>query len=334
MQNPRFVVMTGHLSNYPLSDVVGILRLQRKSGRLLIEYPGGPASLFFQDGELVDAQLNELSGLQAICVALGKPEASFNFNPLVKITRRSIDQSLQRVVSELFGCWDDSVLEIETTATANKSDSTKQIDPSAIHPSLPYRSEPLALPPYRSVTLQNRSILLMSAAGLMMLGLSTVIAVTGRFNNARAILPATEQTAQAASESAIVSAPNPVQAEIQTRAAGPYGLAKAIRTPAVSDRSHRKESGVPASNENESSRSEAAAPIPEDKPSSEAVSALQSINVVMQIENGRVLKASVANHKPGNDGYEALAMRIARQRRYPAKVTGEETVKISVTKPE
>src|SRR5258705_4604853 len=331
MQNPRFVVMTGHLSNYPLSDVVGILRLQRKSGRLLIEYPGGPASLFFQDGELVDAQLNELSGLQAICVALGKPEASFNFNPLVKITRRSIDQSLQRVVSELFGCWDDSVLQIETTATANESDSTKRIGPSAIHPSLPYRSEPLALPPARSVTLQNRSILLMSAAGLMMLGLSTVIAVTGRFNSARGILPSTEQTAQAASESAIVSAPNPVRPEIQTRAAGSNGLAKATRTPAVSDRLRRKDPGVPASNE---SRSEAAAPIPEDKPSGEAVSALQSINVVMQIENGRVLKASVANPQPGNDGYEALALRIAKQRRYPAKVTGEETVKISVTKPE
>jgi Domain of unknown function (DUF4388) len=334
MLNPRFVVLTGHLSNYPLSDIVGILRHQRKSGRLLIEYPGGPASFFFQDGQLVDAQLNELSGLQAICVALGKPEASFNFNPLVKITRRSIDQSLQRVVSELLGCWDDSALEIETTATANKTDSTKQIGPSAIHPSLPYRSEPLALPPARSVTLQNRSILLMSSAGLMMLGLSTVIAVTGRLNSTRKILPSTERTAQAVSANAILSASNPVQAEIQTRAAGPNGLAKATRTPVVSDRSRRQDSGVSASNENDGGPSEAASPVQEEKPSREAVSALQSINVVMQIENGRVLKASIANHKPGNDGYEALALRIARQRRYPEKVTGEETVKISVTKPE
>jgi len=67
MQNERFVVLTGHLNNYPLSDLVGILRHQRKSGRLLIEYAKGPATFFFQNGELIDARMNELTGLQAIC---------------------------------------------------------------------------------------------------------------------------------------------------------------------------------------------------------------------------------------------------------------------------
>ena len=52
----------------------------------------------------------------------------------------------------------------------------------------------------------------------------------------------------------------------------------------------------------------------------------------MQIENGRVLKASIANHKPGMDSYEALALRIARQRRYPATMSGGETVTISVSR--
>jgi len=53
----------------------------------------------------------------------------------------------------------------------------------------------------------------------------------------------------------------------------------------------------------------------------------------MRIENGRVLEASIANHKAGMDNYEALALRIARQRRYASKVTGEETVKVNVTQP-
>jgi hypothetical protein len=52
----------------------------------------------------------------------------------------------------------------------------------------------------------------------------------------------------------------------------------------------------------------------------------------MQIENGRVLKASIAHPKPGMDGYEALALRIARQRRFPATTSGAETVTISVNK--
>jgi hypothetical protein len=52
----------------------------------------------------------------------------------------------------------------------------------------------------------------------------------------------------------------------------------------------------------------------------------------MQIENGRVLKAAIANHKPGMDNYEALALRIARQRRYPTTTSGGETVTISVNR--
>ncbi|HJP93471.1 MAG TPA: DUF4388 domain-containing protein, partial [Pyrinomonadaceae bacterium] len=154
MQNPRFIVLTGHLSNHPLSDLVGILRHQRKSGRLLIEYPKGPAMFFFQDGEMVDARLNELTGLQAICVALAQPESSFNFNPLIQSPRRTIDPSLQRAVAELFGCWDDSALQIESTATS--------------------APEVLALPPAPPLLVRQRSFLFVIAAVLIVIGLSTV----------------------------------------------------------------------------------------------------------------------------------------------------------------
>src|ERR1044072_1912091 len=105
MKKDRFVVLTGHLSNYPLSDLVGILRHQKKSGRVLIEYAKGPATFFFQNGELIDARVDELVSLQALCVALPQPDASFNFNPLIQSPRRSIAPSLQRAVSELFRCW-------------------------------------------------------------------------------------------------------------------------------------------------------------------------------------------------------------------------------------
>ena len=165
--NDRFVVLTGHLSNYPLSDLVGILRHQRKSGRLLIEYPKGPATFFFQNGQLVDARMNELTGLQAIVVAMAQPEAAFNFNPLMQSSRRSIEPSLQRVVSELLGCWDESALQIEAMPVVA---------------AVAARPEPLALPPApaRSTLVQQRSVFLVAAV-LIGVGLSTVIAVTGGF---------------------------------------------------------------------------------------------------------------------------------------------------------
>jgi Domain of unknown function (DUF4388) len=262
--NDRFVVLTGHLSNYPLSDLVGILRHQRKSGRLLIEYPKGPATFFFQNGELIDARMNELSGLQAIVVAMAQPEAAFNFNPLIQSSRRSIEPSVQRVVSELLGCWDESALQIETTPIA-----------------VPARPEPLALPPAPSK--QQRSVFLVAAV-LIGVGLSTVIAVTGGFKGETpAPLPAAITQAPAS--------PPVTQPEVP---------AKTIRVPSVSKKKTT------------------------DKTDSE------SIRVVMQVENGRVLKASIANPKPGMESYEAMALRIARQRRFAPTVNGGETVTITV----
>jgi Domain of unknown function (DUF4388) len=286
MQNNRFVVLTGHLSNYPLSDLVGILRHQQKSGRLLIEYAKGPATFFFQNGELVDARMNELIGLQAICVALAQPEASFNFNPLIQSPRRSIESSLQRAVSELFGCWEESTIQIE----------------GAVAP----RAEVLALPPgpaphAPASLVRQRSMILVAAAVMIVIGLSTAIAVTRAFkNNQVADAPLPQTTAPAATLAVQVQPPG--------RQPAPAAVAKSIRAP-----SERKE---------EKRAKPESGPEPEQSP--------QAIKVVMQIENGRVLKAAVANHKPGMDSYEALALRIARQRRYPVTLTGGESVTINV----
>jgi hypothetical protein len=260
MQNDRFVVLTGHLNNYPLSDLVGILRHQRKSGRLLIEYPKGPATFFFQNGELVDARMNELNGLQAIVVAMAQPEAAFNFNPLIQTPRRSIEPSFQRVVSELLGCWDESALQIEAKPITH-----------------------LALPPAPPV--QRRSTLLIAAV-LIGVGLSTVIAVTQGFKAEVATAP--------------IATPVVQQIPVSQPTAQPEPAAKPIRVPSVSPKRTTNKTDP------------------------------ESIKVVMQIENGRVLNASIANRRPGMESYEALALRIARQRRYAPTVNGGETVTITV----
>jgi hypothetical protein len=280
MQNNRFIVLTGHLSNYPLSDLVGILRHQKKTGRLLIEYPKGPAMFFFQEGELIDARMNDLVGLQAICVALAQPDAAFNFNPLIPATRRSIEPSLQRAVSELFGCWDESALQIETTA-------------AAATPVLSRQPEPLALPPAPPSALRQRPLLFMAAAVLIGVGLSTVIAVTGGFS--------ANPPAAAAEAPQMIAPQNP----------SPPVLSVQPGRPLVSSAKPK--------------------PRPKASNTDNTDQKLQSIKVDMQIENGRVLKASVANHKPGMESYEALALRIARQRRYATTVTGGQTVTISVS---
>ena len=59
----------------------------------------------------------------------------------------------------------------------------------------------------------------------------------------------------------------------------------------------------------------------------------QAITVVMEVENGLVTFASVKNHRQGLEGYEASALRLARQRRYPSNKTGQEFVVVRVTPP-
>lgn len=288
MQNERFVVLTGHLSNYPLSDLVGILRHQRKSGRLLIEYAKGPATFFFQNGELIDARMNELTGLQAICVALAQPEASFNFNPLIQSSRRSIEASLQRAVAELFGCWDESYAQIEATVAP--------------------QPEVLALPPAPPVIVRKRSLFLIAAVILMVIAVSIVTAVIGGLNN-NAAAETTAQPGQA-----------PVAAVVTEPEAPKASVVKPNRT------ERKEEKRVKPEVKTETPAVAEAQPVKEPEQTS------QSIKVVMQIENGRVLKASIANPRPGMDSYEALALRIARQRRYAATVNGGQTVSIDVNR--
>jgi len=237
-------------------------------------------------------------------VALAQPDASFNFNPLILAPRRTIDASLHRAVSELFGCWDESALQIETSA----SEDEPALPPTATAPRTltGRRSELLALPPGPTVLVQRRSVLLIAAAVVTVIGLSTAIAVTGGFKNNQIAATPLQQS-------------QPQSAPIATSAEAPKSV---VAASVKSNRSERREEKRNKQSEKTTSEAVAAATEPEQSS--------QAIKVVMQIENGRVLKASIANPKPGMDSYEALALRIARQRRYPATVTGGETVTISV----
>ena len=349
MQHSRFLVLTGHLNDYPLSDLVGILRHQQKTGRLLIEYPNSPASFFFNEGELVDAQLDNLSGLQAICVALAQPPSSFNFNPLIRPTRRSIEHSLQKVVSELLGCWGENEIEVEMIETRGRLHQPALLESSpALLAAAPRMdtdrtSTFLALPPAPANRF-SRPVLAMGAAGLLLLGLSTVIAVTGAFGSRgfSSAVPAPShqvrdeppKSSEGQSQNPKIEFPNTsrVQRTIAKGRDATLGLAQT--TPQESRNAVNKK-------EIESAEQTGAA-ISTAKPdtktreqqTSAATAEIHSVKVVLQIEGGRVTQASIANHRSGMEAYEALALRIARQRRYPSKGATQEMVSIRVSPPE
>jgi hypothetical protein len=280
MQGTSFLALTGHLNDYPLCDLIGILRHQRKTGRLLIEYAISPCSLYFVDGNLVDAQLNSMGGLQAVLVALSQPNASFNFNPLIQPPRHSINESSQKVILELLGCWDEKTIDVKAAEGKGKAfQATSQpMSATPLEPepeALPKAKEVLALPP-SSVELaarrRNRRVLIASAVISLLVSLVTVVAIT-------------------------------------------RWLVKRDIAAALSEAASGSNAGASRSGD-------------------VAGTSAQTIKVIVRVEKGRVSQAFVEEHHPGMEAYEALAMRVARERRYSATASGQETVAIRINSPD
>jgi len=345
MQNNRFVVLMGHLNEYPLSDLINILSHQRKSGRLLIEYPGTPASFYFEEGKVFDVQIGTLSGLQAVCVAMAQPDSPFNFNPLIRASQRSIDNSQQRIVSELFGCWDESPLQIDVVPTVPERPTIElpAAQEVAVDTPLVNGREVLALPAFVPQVRQNRTNRAMAAAGLMMLGISSVIAVTGGFQKKVPPVGVGASNTESAPRTIPASLNQPIPSSVASKIlTSQNDFRKSKEATSLTRRVRQDDDKTGADSENTAHAGTATVPSePSHTPSAPDKSGpggnaanVQWVDVVMRVENGRVLQAAIANHKSGVDGYEALALRIARQRRYPTTANGQETVRIRVGRPE
>jgi Domain of unknown function (DUF4388) len=341
MQPSRFSVLTGHLNDYPLADLVGILRHQHKTGRLLIEYNKGPGMFFFRDGQLVDAQLDKLVGLQALCVALAQPPAAFNFNPLIQPSRRTIEQSMQRIVSELLGCWDENAIDVGNSARETEKISSGSAVPNPAlltaaplpHPEAALTAAPnlLALPPAPQKSFSS-PIAVMAAAGLLMLGISTLIGVSGKLRSTASTAAPAAAMHLPVAEASVSSNHEPTKPEIRSDSKSHRQSARSTDkdTRPSNHADTRAALNTDVNHSETSADSGVSRSVEEPKASPGGA---RAVKVVLQIENGRVTQASIGNHKPGMDAYEALALRIARQRRYPTKSAGQQTIMISVDQP-
>jgi hypothetical protein len=209
----------------------------------------------------------------------------------------------------------------------------KNADPEPAPPAatLPaYEVERLALP--AAVVSSSRrpaSLFVMTAAGLATLGVSTAIALSGGFRTSqdKKIAPSVvERSAKSAitdpvsdSQQHTSAAKNATEGS-SARSRSKLNYETSSQSTRTSERKNERVNGVVGEVQKPTNVEESS---PKSNP--------ESVTVVMEIENGRVLRASIANPKPGLDSYEALALRIARQRRYSSQQSGRETVKIKVS---
>ncbi|HKR00143.1 MAG TPA: DUF4388 domain-containing protein, partial [Pyrinomonadaceae bacterium] len=94
------MALSGQLSDLSLAELIEFFCNQRKTGRLKVAYELTPGYFYFDRGDLVDAKIGSLNGIEAIYYALTLANASFKFSPAFEPTRRTIHQPWTQVTLE------------------------------------------------------------------------------------------------------------------------------------------------------------------------------------------------------------------------------------------
>src|ERR1044071_10189168 len=94
------MALSGQLSDLSLAELIEFFCNQRKTGRLKVAYQLTPGYFYFDRGDLVDARVGSLNGVEAIYYALTLANASFKFSPSFEATRRTIHQPWTQVTLE------------------------------------------------------------------------------------------------------------------------------------------------------------------------------------------------------------------------------------------
>ena len=364
MRHKNFIVLTGHLDEVSLADLIRSLHARGKSGRLQVEYPESPGLFYFEEGRLVDARLGDLRGPEALYLSLTLPGASFNFNPLVKPPEQTFSRHEQRHVQELLeGARARGATEVAIPTAGGAVAPLKGTPPASISRTEQPADTGLALA--RATTegvldrlshlemvlaqhsrrfSRERSVYAVVIAFLLLLTIGAHL-LTRKPNVTEATTAAVVSTAPPeshggnatradaeASQPVGVDAPRQeegARAEPERRAGQATDGAK-LKAAASVIKPTKPSAPAPPSAEQaaQASVEQGAQGSPgRERPGGGAEHVVQ---VSMKVEQGRVVEAAVKNPRAGMASYEALALRLARQRRYPDAFNGPDTLQLKV----
>jgi hypothetical protein len=324
LERPQFVVLTGHLDDQSLPDIIRTLRVQHKSGRLQVEYPDTPGAFFFEDGQMVAAQLGALRDVEALYAALELRGASFNFNPLVRPPERSIDKQGQKFIQDLVEvprreALSEIKLAREDLTTSTPLASASQPAPLQL---MPVPAELMAPVVERLNAVEaaiisasrrfSRERLIYTLVISFLVGLMLVTALQfayGPFFAGPAVATAPVNKEQT------VAAP----AEMARNAAAQAAVAPNNAQPAPTQAQPAEASATTAGDAQQTGAESAA--------HTEYV-----VRVRLRVKNGQVTGARVLNSRAAASESEARALKLAMQHQYAANFTGSDTLKITVAR--
>lgn len=330
------MALSGQLSDLSLAELIEFFCNQRKTGRLKVAYERAPGYFYFDRGDLVDAKIGSLNGIEAIYYALTLANASFKFSPAFEPTRRSIHQPWTQVTLEGLRRLDEGIKPKEPTVEEGLSLAE---DPDGVNESAVEVEYDSNSPLPMSLTVDNAgsggrsSKMVFAAVAVAVIALVAVIGIpAGWYGKGKAAVAA--QPAQPAPEAQTsneqASQVEPAQAEQAAADPGSADAATLNDANALAARRAR-EAKERARLAEAAAAKQAAAANPAVAPASVADAAKKpdaakpgpkmiSVQVTYD-EAGRVTQTS------GGDG---TAQRIARQKRFPAGKAGTTTITIPI----
>jgi hypothetical protein len=311
------MALTGHLSDLSLSELIEFFCNQRKSGRLKVLYPQGAGYFYLQAGSVVDARIGVLHGIDAVYYALTLPNAEFEFSVDAQTEKRTINQPWTQVVLEGLRRLDENIAP-GVAFPPEYVDEPDELQPAVNDAETSAQVEKSFAPAFLNLgkdQISRRKPVFIGAAAVAVLAIVAVIGVPAGWYSTKkaAAAPAAEvvNNQPASSQPAQVETPTQPQPSTEEASANDDPAAIAARRQREKERRARE---AKAAEENGAVASTPPAAAEANKPGAKRV-----VVTVTYDETGRVTQAS---------GGDANALRIARQKRFPAGKPGSATISI------
>jgi Domain of unknown function (DUF4388) len=352
------MALSGELSDLSLAELIEFFCNQRKTGRLKVIYPTGPGYFYLQSGAVVHAKVGALRGIDAVYYALTLPNASFRFSAAFEPPERTINQPWTSVVLEGLRRMDEGVvpsdpfpedyvpslddserLEQQSVALEDKDDSVPAFVPPApvfvppapvLEPPAPVKKPPTIDRVVSAEALpwlwEGEAHLLKKPWGLGAAGAAVILILlaigvpwgwyarkSARAMNQPKTVEVSPQDSIPAEEVKTVTEPTPTASPaIEPN----FEADAAVASKRWREARARERAKQQTASANDVSAQSTTAKTPATSSGPRKVTVQVSYD-----ENGRVTQAS---------GGDATALRIARQKRFPAGKAGSATITIPI----
>lgn len=311
------MALTGHLSDLSLSELIEFFCNQRKTGSLKVLYPNGAGYFYLQTGSVVDAQIGVLRGIDAVYYALTLPNAKFEFSATTEPSERTINQPWTQVVLEGLRRLDEGI-EPPEAFPAGYSSLPQEAEISM--PATPAASRvrphiPAFLSFMNNSSVSSRKPMLLGAVCVAVLASVAVIGVPAGWYRHKEVAVKNETVSSPSTPTPSQPTEQPSAQPQASEASRPAEDAQAAKRQRDKERKQREER-LSAANQSANAQPAATSASDGAKSGSKRV-----VVTVTYDESGRVTQAS---------GGDATALRIARQKRFPAGKGGSATVTIPI----